>query len=88
MHWIDGHSTRYPRLLRFLGFHAVTGAAAGAVTAIALILSNVAGLRDLLAASDTIVVGAGMLVTSFALTFASASMGTAVMMLPRDTRRR
>ena len=88
MTWIDGHSARFPRLLRFLAFHAALGAVAGLVLAMVMIGANVAGLRDLMVASEALVLGSAMLAISFALTFASASMGTAIMLLPSERVRR
>jgi len=84
MTWFDHDSARFPRLLRFLGLHAAIGGGVGAALAVALIASNVGGLLDLLWASDAVVIGSAMLVVGFVLTFSSAAMGTAIMMLPRD----
>lgn len=84
MRFVDGHSDRFPRLVRFLALHAMFGACLGTIAAGALILANVGGLYDLMAASSALALGSAMLMVSFALTFASAAMGTAVMMLPRD----
>lgn len=81
--WVDGDSASCPRLLRFLALHAVIGAVCGAVAAALLIGLNAAGLRDLLAAGNAMGIGSAMLTIGFALTFASASMGTAIMLLPR-----
>lgn len=84
MQWFDGDSASCPRIVRFLGMHAVLGAVCGLVLAFCLIATNFAGLADLLSESDTVVLGTAMLAASFALTFGAAAMGTAVMLLPRD----
>lgn len=81
--FFDGHSERFPKLLRFLALHALFGGVAGVLTAALLIASNVAALYELLVASQSLVIGTVMLCGSFAVTFASAAMGTAVMLLPR-----
>jgi hypothetical protein len=84
MRKIEQQIARIPKLLRFLAAHALIGAAAGTVAGVALIATNTAGLYDLMAASNTMAIASFMLVSSFALTFAGASVGTAVMLLPRD----
>lgn len=71
-----------PQLVRFLGLHCLLGAAFGVVVAAAVIMSNIAGLKDLLETSNDPAVALGMLYFMFALTFASLSMGAAVMLLP------
>ena len=87
MQWFDGDSAACPRIVRFLGVHAVLGAACGLILSFSLIAMNFAGLGDLLSESDTVVLGTLMLAGSFAVTFGAAAMGTAVMLLPRDEGR-
>jgi len=71
-----------PYLIRFLGLHCALGAALGVVCAAAVVLSNVAGIKDLLETSNDPVVALAMLYFMFALTFASLTMGAGVMLLP------
>lgn len=71
-----------PHLVRFLAVHCALGAALGVVFAAAVILSNVAGIKDLLETSNEPMVAMGMLYFMCALTFASLAMGAGVMLLP------
>lgn len=71
-----------PHLIRFLGVHCAFGAAVGVVMAAAVIMTNVAGLKDLLETSSDPVVALGIFYFMFALTFASLSMGAGIMLLP------
>lgn len=73
-----------PRLLVFLGLNAGLGFMLGVVFAAVVILTNVAGLKGLLDASDSPYVALVMLYVMCGLTFASLVTGVAVMSLPRD----
>ena len=75
---------RIPRLLRYLALHAAVGAIIGVSAAAALLYLDVAGLGTLFAASDMKIEAGILLFAFFALTFASLSMGSAIMLLPRD----
>lgn len=75
---------RVPRLLSFLGLHMATGLAIGVLVASAMILTNLAGLKDLLVEAQEPVVAIFLLYAFNALTFGSVSMGIAVMTLPYD----
>lgn len=73
-----------PALLRFLGFHMVTGLAIGVIVASMMILGNLAGLTDLLVETEQPFVAIFLLYSFNALTFASVSMGIGVMTLPYE----
>lgn len=70
-----------PRLLRLLAVNAAFGFALGAAIALGVVLINVGGIGDVLAASDSRAIGYVLLVAGFGLTFASLAMGGAIMML-------
>lgn len=72
---------RLPRLVSFLMLHCALGVALGIAFAALIVLSNVAGLKDILEASDQPYVPMAMLFAACAFTFGSASMGAAVMSL-------
>ncbi len=72
------------RLLRLLFVNAVIGILAGWVMLAAILCFNVAGLRELIAGSPSGLLAAIMLAVVFAFTFGSASMGTAVFLLPKE----
>ena len=71
-----------PRLLRFLALNASAGAGLGLLFAALLLLSDVAGLGMLFASPSTPLVAWLLYFSTFALTFASLMMGTAIMLLP------
>lgn len=73
---------RLPRLLRFLGLHMALGIAIGVAFAAMVVLSNVSGIKDLIAASEEPYLVLTLLLVMNALTFASLAMGIAVMTLP------
>ena len=75
---------RLPRIVRFLALHCAIGSALGAAFATLLMMSNVAGLSDLIATSEYPALPTAMLVVGCALTFASAAMAAAVMSLDAD----
>lgn len=80
---VPGEPAR-PRLLEFLALHCGIGAAIGLGLAGMTVLSNLGGIRDLLKASNEPYVPMILFFASFALTFASAKMGMAVMALPLE----
>ena len=71
-----------PSLLRFLAWHAGAGAALGLLFAALLLLTDAAGLGGLFANPSTPPVAWLLYYFTFALTFASLKMGTAIMLLP------
>lgn len=71
-------------LLRFLAIHLIFGIAAGWTLLAALIAFNVARLRHLLFVPEINWLALFLLMFFFAITFGSASMGTAIMLLERD----
>jgi hypothetical protein len=75
---------RLPRLIRFLGLNMGIGFAIGIIIASAMIMSNLAGLKDLLIETGDPFVAILLLYAFNALTFASVAMGVAVMTLPYD----
>jgi len=70
-----------PRLIRFLIVNCASGIAAGWILLAALILSDTAGLRTLIWNSGSPLLPVAMLAGGFAITFGSAAMGAAIMML-------
>lgn len=81
---IETPGARVPLLLRHLGWALAMGAAFGAAFTAFLLLSNFAGLRDLIAGSSSPVLVIFMLGFMNALTFGSLAMGTSIMTLPRE----
>lgn len=75
-----------PRLIRFLGLHLLIGAAIGTVFVSVCLLANAAGLNDLIASSGDPFLPLALLYVFNILTFASLSMGAAIMRLPWDER--
>lgn len=73
-----------PRLFRLLIWNGLFGFALGVGIAMVLIAINVAGLGDLLAASDSRMTGTILLTAGFGFTFASLAMGSAIMSIGRD----
>ena len=73
-----------PKLLRYLGLHMMAGIAIGVIVASAMILGNLAGLKDLLVEAQEPFVAMFLLYAFNALTFGSVSMGVAVMTIPYD----
>ncbi len=73
---------RMPVLLRFLARHLAFGVAVGVAFASLVILTNTAGLNDLLSADEHPYVAILMLNVMCALTFGSLAMGIGVMTLP------
>lgn len=77
-----GH--QMPKLIRFLGLHLATGVALGVIVASLMIMSNLAGLKDLLVEAQEPFVAIFLLYAFNALTFGSVSMGIGIMTLPYD----
>jgi hypothetical protein len=73
-----------PHLVRFLGLHMASGLAVGVVIASLMILSNLAGLKDLLVEAQEPFIAIFLLYAFNALTFGSVAMGIAVMTMPYD----
>lgn len=71
-----------PKLLRFLGANAAFGFSAGVALVSAMVLSNAAGLNDLITGDAHPYLVVFVLQSFFALTFAAVSMGIAIMTLP------
>jgi hypothetical protein len=70
-----------PRLLRFLAVNCAIGVISGWIVLGLLILSDTAGLATLIRNADSPILPAAMLAGAFAVTFGSAAMGAAVMMI-------
>jgi hypothetical protein len=77
---------RLPTLLRFLALNMALGAAIGVAFASVVVLSNTAGLKDLIATSSEPLLPLFLLLFFNALTFAGITMGVAIMRLPWDGR--
>jgi hypothetical protein len=75
---------RLPHLIRFLGLNMAIGVAIGVIIASAMIMSNLAGLKDLLIETREPFVAILLLYAFNALTFGSVAMGVAVMTMPYD----
>ncbi|MGE3919090.1 MAG: hypothetical protein AB7F78_25665 [Hyphomicrobiaceae bacterium] len=75
--------TGLPRVVQLLAVNGAAGALVGGSAAGGLMLTDAGGIGTLLAQSGTGMIGGSMLVVSFALTFASLAMASAVMLLPR-----
>lgn len=73
-----------PRLLRFLGLHLAFGAALGVAFAAVVIMSNVSGIKTLIAESSSPYLVLALLYAMNALTFGSIAMAVGVMTLPFD----
>lgn len=78
-----GEETGPPRLLVFLALHTALGFALGIAFAAVVILTNVAGIKSILEASDMPYVAMIMLFVMCGLTLGSLVVGAAVMSLPR-----
>ncbi|MCC6921178.1 MAG: hypothetical protein IT548_18440 [Alphaproteobacteria bacterium] len=70
-----------PKLVRFLVRHALTGVGLGVAFAAYLILADVGGLGTLILASPDRVLVISLLLVGMSITFGSAQMGIAVMLL-------
>lgn len=78
--------TRLPRVITLLAVNGCIGAAIGISAAGLLLLSDAGGLATLIGQSGTgtQIAATAMLFGSFALTFSSLAMASAVMLLPRQ----
>jgi hypothetical protein len=77
--------TRKPnRLVRLMIANWALGWAVGLVCAIALLVSNVAGFRDILFHSELMWQGLALLIGGFGVTFGSVVCATAIMLLPAE----
>ena len=79
-------SLHLPPLLHFLGVHLVLGAAIGVGFVSAMVLLNMAGLRDLLSEAEDPVIPLVMLYGFNVITFSGVSMGIAIMTMPADKK--
>lgn len=79
-------STRLPRVVILLAINGGIGAAVGLAAAGLLLLSDAGGLATLIGQSGTgtQIAATAMLFGSFALTFSSLAMASAVMLLPKQ----
>lgn len=71
-----------PKLFRFLGANMLFGLAVGVALASAMVLTNAAGLNDLISGDGHPYLAVFSLLFLFALTFASVAMGVAIMTVP------
>jgi hypothetical protein len=76
---------RLPHLIRFLGLNMAIGVAIGVIVASAMIMSNLAGLKELLIETREPFIAILLLYAFNALTFGSVAMGVAVMTIPYDS---
>ncbi len=75
-------SLNLPPLVHFLGVHLVLGAAIGVGFVSAMLLLNMAGLKDLMNEADDPVIPLVMLYAFNVITFSGVSMGIAIMTMP------
>ncbi|MBS0244229.1 MAG: hypothetical protein JSS20_18830 [Proteobacteria bacterium] len=73
---------RFPRAVTLLFWNGLIGAAIGCVAAAAMLIADTGGIRTLAAQSGSLWLASALLAGSFALTFASLAMGSAIMLLP------
>lgn len=71
-------------LLRHLALHLAFGVTVGIAFALALVASDVAGLRELIQDTSQPAIALFMICFMNALTFGSLAMGAGIMGLPRD----
>lgn len=72
------------RLVRLMVANWALGWAVGFVCASAILLSNLAGLRDLMMSSQLMLQGLALLYGGFGFTFGGVVCATAIMLLPTD----
>jgi len=77
--------TRSP-LLKYLAINGAIGTLIAMLFVAALFWHNVGGLRVVLLETEEPLIAVILLTAGFIVTFASAAMGTAIMLLPRDKR--
>lgn len=70
-----------PKLMRLLGLNALFGFALGGISALLVVYANIGGIGDVLAGSESRAIAYLLLIAGFGLTFASAAMGGAIMLL-------
>lgn len=75
---------RVPKLIRFLGEHLMLGVAIGVAFAALILMTDISGIKSLIAESDNPYLAITLLYAMNALTFASLTMGIAVMTMPWD----
>ncbi|MEZ5845065.1 MAG: hypothetical protein R3D27_15195 [Hyphomicrobiaceae bacterium] len=73
-------------MLRFLAINCAVGTLVAVMFVAGLFWLNVGGLRDVLLQTHEPVTAVILLTAGCIITFGSAAMGTAVMLLPRDKR--
>ncbi|NJR13311.1 MAG: hypothetical protein HC779_02280 [Phyllobacteriaceae bacterium] len=73
-----------PKLIRFVVVNSLIGIAIGFAVAFALVWFNINGLGSMFANSDSKLIVAIILGSSFGSTFGFAYVTTAVMLLPTD----
>lgn len=78
------HRPRIPLLIQVLGVSAALGASIGVLLVSLLLLSNLAGLKDLIAQSSEPYLALFLLYFFNMLTFSSVAMGITIMRLPSD----
>ncbi len=78
----ENHRWKMPTLIRFLGRNMMFGFAIGVALASTMVLTNTAGLNDLISGDGHPYLAVFLFSFMFALTFASVAMGVAVMTLP------
>lgn len=74
-----------PRLVRFLAVHLIFGLALGVAFGALILISNISGIKTLIAESSNPYLAFALLLGMNALTFGSLSMGIGVMTLPLDS---
>ncbi len=72
-------------LFRLLAINLAIGVSAALLMLGGLVLLNPAGLRDLILADRSPAAALGLLLFGFVITFGSAAMGSAIIMLNRRT---
>jgi len=75
-----------PHLIRFLICHALIGMALAVGFVGALVVLDIAGLGRLMWNSPSGAIAAAVLTLALGITFGSAQIGFAVMLLPRDEK--
>jgi hypothetical protein len=77
--------SRVPLLIQVLGVSAALGASVGVLLVSLLLLSDLAGLKDLIAQSSEPYLALFLLYFFNMLTFSSVAMGITIMRLPSDS---
>lgn len=76
---------RYP-LLRLLAVNLAIGVAVAVIMLVGVLALSPHGLRELILTDRSLPVAVGLLLFGFLITFGSAAMGTAIMMIGREDR--